>query len=106
MLVEWAGRRAAWRQALPAATGAARIGPSLRLLVLGTAGTGKTHTAKIAINEVRRRFLSLDSVVTMASAGVAAVNLGSGAKTIDSISTNVGDAALILLEIGWTHSSK
>ena len=94
VLVEWAGRRAAWRQALPAATGSARIGPSLRLLVLGTAGTGKTHTAKIAINEVRRRFRSYDSVATMAFAGVAAANLGSGATTIDSIfHTNHASAA-------------
>ena len=62
--------------------------------VLGTAGTGKTHTAKIAINEVRRRFWSFDSVVTMAFAGMAAANLGSGAKTIDSIfHTNARDAA-------------
>ena len=85
MLVEWADLRMAWRQALPAATGVARIGPPLRLVVLGTAGTGKTHTAKIAINEVRRRFRSYDSVATMAFAGVAAANLGSGATTIDSI---------------------
>ena len=47
VLVEWADKRVAWRQALPAATGAARIGPPLRLAVLGTAGTGKTHAAKI-----------------------------------------------------------
>ena len=94
VLVEWAGRRAAWRQALPAATGSARIRPSRRLLALGTAGAGKTHTAKIAINEVRRRFRSFDSDATMAFAGVAAANLGSGAKTIDSIfHTNAGDAA-------------
>ena len=75
VLVEWADLRMAWRQALPAATGVARIGPPLRLVVLGTAGTGKTHTAKIAINEVRRRFRSYDSVATMAFAGVAAANL-------------------------------
>ena len=94
VLVEWAGRRAAWREALPAATGPARIGPSLRLTVLGTAGTGKTHAAKIAINEVRKRFQSYGSVVTMAFSGVAAANLGSGATTIDSIfHTNVASAA-------------
>ena len=94
VLLEWADLRVAWRQALPAATGAARIGPPLRLVVLGTAGTGKTHTAKIAINEVRRRFRSYDSVVTMAFAGVAAANLGSGATTIDSIfHTNHASAA-------------
>ena len=94
VLLEWADLRVAWRQALPAATGAARIGPPLRLVVLGTAGTGKTHTAKIAINAVRKRFRSYDSVVTMAFAGVAAANLGSGATTIDSIfHTNQASAA-------------
>ncbi len=94
LIVEWAGYRAAWRQALPAAKGSDRVGPSLRLAVLGTAGTGKTHTAKVAINEVRRRFRSYESVATMAFAGVAAANLGSGATTIDSIfHTNAADAA-------------
>ena len=82
LIVEWAGYRAAWRQALPAAKGPDRIGPSLRLAVLGTAGTGKTHAAKVAINEVRRRFRSYESVATMAFSGVAAANLGSGATTI------------------------
>ena len=67
VLVEWADLRMAWRQALPAATGAARLGPPLRLLVLGTAGTGKTHTAKIAINEVRRRFFAQLSPVLASS---------------------------------------
>ena len=82
LIVERAGYRAAWRQALPAATGPARIGPSLRLAGLGAAGTGKTRAAKVAINEARRRFLSYESVATMAFAGVAAANLGSGATTI------------------------
>ena len=85
VLVEWAEKRVAWRQALPASTGGASSGPLLRLAVLSTAGTGKTHTAKIAINEVRRIFKSYDSVLTLAFSGVAAANLGSGASTIDSI---------------------
>ena len=85
MLAEWADKRVAWRQALPAPGGVPKIGPALRLTVLGTAGTGKTHTAQIAINQVRKKFGSYDSVLTMAFSGVAAANLGSGARTIDSI---------------------
>ena len=99
-------KRVAWPQALPAAKEAARIGPPLRLAVLGTAGTGKTHTAKIAINEVRRRFRSFDAVLTMAFAGVAVANLGSGATTIDRISTRImRRSPKISLEISWTSSS-
>ena len=66
MLVTWADKRLEWRQALPAIAGASKTPPSLRLAVLGTAGTGKTHTAQVAIKEVRRRLKSYDSVVTMA----------------------------------------
>ena len=66
MLVAWADKRLEWRQALPTIGGASKSPPSLRLAVLGTAGTGKTHTAQVAIKEVRRRLKSYDSVVTMA----------------------------------------
>ena len=86
VLVEWAQKRSRWkshpagRQALPA-----HLPPQLRLLVLGTAGTGKTHSAKIGINEVRLTFGSYDSVLTLAFTGVASANLGSGSRTIDSV---------------------
>ena len=67
--------------------------PGLRLLLLGTAGTGKTHTAKVAIRHVRRLFGRYRSVLTLAFSGVAAANLGGGAQTIDSIfHTNSQDA--------------
>ena len=91
---EWACERLRWRvnadssQAMPAA-------PSLRVLLLGTAGTGKTHTAKVAITKVRRTLGSFKSVLTLAFSGVAAANLGGGARTVDSIfhtnSDNAGE---------------
>ena len=59
--------------------------PFLRLLLLGTAGTGKTHTAKVAIRKVRTIFGRYNSVLTLAFSGVAAANLGGGAQTIDSV---------------------
>ena len=66
---------------------------ALRLLLLGAAGTGKTYTAKVGITEVRLLFGSYDSVLTMASTGVASANLGTGSRTIDSVfHTNREDA--------------
>ena len=59
--------------------------PKLQLLLLGTAGTGKTHTAKVGINEVRIALGSYDCVLTMAFSEVASANLGTGSRTIDSI---------------------
>lgn len=82
---QWAEERLRWRestdfsQALPAEV------TSLRLLLLGTAGTGKTHTAQVAITNVRRTLGSFQSVLTVAFSGVAAANLGGGARTVDSI---------------------
>ena len=65
-----------------------------QVLLLGTAGTGKTHVAKLAIQESRRIFGSFSSVLTVAHSGVAAANLGGGARTIDSIfHTNKESAA-------------
>ena len=65
----------------------------LRLLLLGTAGTGKTHTAKAFIAKARHTFGRFESVLTLAFSGVAAANLGDGASTIDSIfHTNADDA--------------
>ena len=59
--------------------------PSLNTLLLGTAGTGKTHTAKLAIQQARRIFGRYGSVLTLAFSGVAAANLGGGSRTIDSV---------------------
>ena len=86
MPVKWHARKA--RLCQP------KMPPKLRLLLLGTAGTGKIHTANIAITEVRTILGSYDSVLTMAFTGVASVNLGTGARTIDSIfHTNRNDAS-------------
>ena len=83
VVTEWAEKRLRWRttsrrQSLTAP-------PKLRLLVLGTAGTSKTHSAKCAITRVRRTLGSYDSVLTLAFSGVASANLGSDSRTIDSI---------------------
>ena len=68
--------------------------PRLQVLLLGTAGTGKTHTAKIGITEVRLLLGSYESVLTMAFSGVASANLGTGSRTTDSIfHTNRAGAA-------------
>ena len=108
VLAEWAGPRSAWLQALSVVTGSARSGPSFRPMALGTVGAGDTHTAIIAIHDVRKRLRSYGSVDTMAFAGVAAANLGSGATTIDSIphTRTPGVRLNTSLAIGWTHSSK
>jgi len=86
---EWAMQRHLWRigRSLTAP-------PLLRMILLGTAGTGKTHTAKLTISKARRTFGSFHSVLTVAYSGVAASNLGDGARTVDSIfHTNTEDAA-------------
>ena len=68
--------------------------PELQFLLLGTAGTGKTHTAKTIVTQVRQLFQDFHAVLTVAFSGVAAANLGSGSQTIDSIfHTNSQDAA-------------
>ena len=92
VLTEWAKDRLVWKRNNPQRAsfkqkrgpGSARrcptLPPNLRLLLLGTAGTGKTHTAKVAITEVRILLESYDSVVTMAFSGVASANLGIGSR--------------------------
>jgi hypothetical protein len=81
ILKTWAEQRLAWRQRKDWNSPP----PSLRLLLLGTAGTGKTHTAKIAISQVRHILGRFSSVATVAHTGVAAANLGGGAVTIHSL---------------------
>ena len=96
VMAEWAQKRKQWTSAYSAPGSARRsppLPPKLQLLLLGTAGTGKTHTAKIGITEVRIASGSYDSVLTMAFSGVASANLGTGSRTIDSIfHTNRADA--------------
>ena len=80
LVAEWSEERRLWleRQSLTAP-------PELRMVLLGTAGTGKTHTAKLAIAKARRTFGSFHSVLTVAFSGVAAANVGDGARTVDSV---------------------
>ena len=69
------------------------IDSGLQFLLLGTTGTGKTHTSKARIATVRHLFQDLHAVLTVAHSGVAAANLGSGSQTIDSIfHSNAEDA--------------
>ena len=96
-IADWATSRLTWvGRGEPSAN--SRIAyeppPTLRFLLLGTAGTGKTHTAQISVTHVRRVLGSFRSVLTVAFSGVAAANLGCGARTVDSIfHTNSDDAA-------------
>ena len=54
----------------------------LRMLLLGTTGTGKTVTLQSAVTGARLAFGSVDSVRMVAHTGVAASNMGPGASTI------------------------
>ena len=83
VLESWAQKHLSWRRR--GQDDDLTAPPFLRLLLLGTAGTGKTHTAKVAIRKVRSIFGRYDSVLTLAFSGVAAANLGGGAQTIDSV---------------------
>ena len=88
VMAEWADARKKWISTMSTGRFSKKrhtVPPKLNLLLLGTAGTGKTHTAKIGINQVRIAFESYDCVLTLAFSGVAAANLGSGSRTIDSI---------------------
>ena len=82
VIQEWARERLQWRQQPRRNWEKA---PQLRMLLLGTAGTGKTHTAKAAVMGARRILGSFDAVKMVAHTGVAAANLGGGATTIDSL---------------------
>jgi len=82
----WAARRQSWLvDGQGAGSASGHPGPELRLLLLGTAGTGKTHTAKLCMRNARQAFGRYDSVLTVAFSGVASANLGGGSRTIDSI---------------------
>ena len=82
-LKEWAEKRLEWRSTPGRA--APRPPPALRLLLLGTAGAGKTHAAKVGIAEVRLLLESHDSVLTVAFTGFVSATLGTGPRTIDSV---------------------
>ena len=89
LVAEWSRARVSWleRQSLAAP-------PRLRMVLLGTAGAGKTHTAKRAITKARQTFGSFASVLIVAFSGVAAANIGEGARTLDAVfHTNTDTAA-------------
>jgi DNA replication protein DnaC len=65
----------------------------LRLVVLGTAGTGKTFTTKSAVAAARLAFGDFEAVAMVAHTGVAAANMGCGATTIDKFFSLGGDKA-------------
>ena len=89
VVAEWADQRLAWTK-----VSKPTLPPKFRLLLLGSAGTGKTHSAQVGINEVRLLLGSYESVLTMAFSGVAAANLGTGSRTTDSLfHTNHNDAS-------------
>ena len=91
VVAEWARKRLEWRPRKRSESLTAP--PLLQLLVLGTAGTGKTHTAKVSRRKVRRMLGRFDSVLPLTFSSVAAANLGGGSRTIDSIvHTNVDEA--------------
>ena len=69
----------------PRASDSISDAPPLRFMLLGTAGTGKTHTARSFIRLARAKFGCEDSVLVLAHSGVAAANIGVGARTIDSL---------------------
>ena len=83
----WATRRAEYNaQPQASLTQAQRSNlPRLNMFLSGTAGTGKTHTAKTAILQARLLLGGYDKVLVVAHAGIAAANLGEGATTIDSV---------------------
>ena len=94
---EWATKRLSWLSSQSLTTTSSQsltTTPLLRMLLLGTAGTGKTYTAKLAIARARRTFGSFHLVLTVAYSGAAAANLGDGARTVDSVfHTNTEHAA-------------
>ncbi|MBM4179915.1 MAG: hypothetical protein FJ211_11410, partial [Ignavibacteria bacterium] len=51
LVTEWSRKRLVWLRGQPLAAP-----PKLRMMLLGTAGTGKTHVAKLAIRKARRTF--------------------------------------------------
>ena len=55
----------------------------MRMILLGTAGTGKTCTVKTAVAHTRLVFKNYDAALMVAHTGVAAANMGSGAATIN-----------------------
>ena len=55
-----------------------------QLIVLGTAGTGKTTTVRAAVAAVRMDAQHFDAAIMVAHTGVAANNMGIGSTTVDT----------------------
>ena len=82
-IASWAQHRQTWlngrRDNAPAFACAP---PALHMVLLGTAGTGKTHTAKLAIRKARKVFGHYNSALAASFSGVAVANVGGGSRTI------------------------
>ena len=89
VVTQWALRMVGWRRELavdpPSSEEMAGWRERLDFLLLGTAGSGKTHTVKCIVQRVRQIFRNYDAVLACAHTGVASANIGGGASTIDSI---------------------
>ena len=72
--------------------------PKLQLLLLSTAGTGKTHTAKIGITEVRIALGSCDSVLTMAFSRVADAGQDLAGVDLDNLVNELQNVQLIVID--------
>lgn len=106
-IVWWSEQRLLWRQGLltpdppqrriRAKSGKQPDPPKCRILVEGAAGTGKTYLAQLAIAKTRNILGSSGSVLTVRSTRPEESDLGTGARTVDSIfKTNTEKAALDL----------
>lgn len=78
---KWMGKRKDWRFG--------ELPPEYRtdkhqLMLLGTAGTGKTTTVQAAVAAVRMEAKDFDAVIMVAHTGVAANNMGTGSLTVDT----------------------
>ena len=81
----WLHERGRWVLGMPAPAN------QQQLLLLGTAGTGKTTTVRAAVEEVRTQCCAFDAVIMVAHTGVAANNMGIGALTIDTFFKLAGE---------------
>ena len=81
-----------WSRAVKSSQSGGPAPPPLRMVLLGTAGTGKTQVLRRIVRATREIFASDDSVIVSAHTGVAASNVGCGARTLASLFKTMGDS--------------
>ena len=81
-----------WALMVRAAQSFGPVPPPLRMVLLGTAGTGKTQAPRRIVRAAREIFASGDSVFVSAHTGVAASNVGCGARTLASFFKTMGES--------------